>query len=130
MTVELAFVNKLLSDSGVTALVGNRIYSGMAPEGAKDPFVVFFLVNIVPHHASGTDGTLKHRYYQFSAYSKAYDTAKAIASALCTCLQDFTGVMGGSGGVTIDRIFLDNGLDHSENGIAHISQDFEIWYRE
>lgn len=128
MTLEMALVNKLLATSAVTALAGTRIHPGEAPEGDADPHVVFFNSSIITHHTMGQDSNKRHEFWQINAFSRDYDTARAVAEAIRATLVDFSGVMGGAGGVTVDRVFLQDAATETLNGVVNSWLEFEIWY--
>jgi hypothetical protein len=130
MTVELAFINQLLADSGFTALAGDRIHLGEAPENDADPHVVLFYQHSEPYPSSGKNGPFRDEYWQFNAFSLSFDTARAVQRAIRACLEDFTGVMGGAGGVTVDRIFFRDEGAETVAGITSARIEFEIWYKE
>jgi hypothetical protein len=58
-TAETWIYSKLTADAALTALVGSRIYRGVAPEGAAFPFVVFFLMMGTGFDVMGT-GTARY----------------------------------------------------------------------
>ncbi len=71
----------MAADSGIAALVGNRIFPRLAPANTALPYIVYFLVSGVGHH----DIPYDYPRYQFSCFAGDYDTSRAIAAAVKDC---------------------------------------------
>ena len=56
----------------------------------------------------------------------------AVKAALKTALQDYSGVMGGAGGVTVQAVILDDEQSYydPDTKLYSIQMDFIIWHLE
>lgn len=131
MTLGEAIYNELAGTSAVTALVGNRIYRKKLPQNTSLPAISIHFINEVPVHAMGNDPSLYHEWFQVSIWvENDLNTAESIKAVVLTALRDFSGTLGGDGGVTVQRIFHDGGTQiyEPETKTDHIPIEFEIWY--
>lgn len=119
----------------VAALVGDRIYPVMVPQGHPDgparlPCVVYTRVTAARQVLfCGTDRAVQASY-QLDAYAAEYDSAVAVATAIRAALVDYGGQLGD---VAALRCSLEADFDtvpDPEPGIFRRLQTFTIWYRE
>lgn len=54
--LQVALVDRLKADAGMEALVGDRIFDGMAPEGTEFPYVRVSSKTEVPNDTFGNEG--------------------------------------------------------------------------
>lgn len=97
-------------DTAVTALialVGSRIYPVVAPNAAIAPRVVYQCISDPIEHTMGVDMDDRFPRYQFTCVGPGYLTATQVAGYLVTALKDYTGTMGGEGGVEVDRVLIE-----------------------
>ena len=136
MTLREAVYNALSGDSDLTGIVGTRIYWMLMPQGVIYPAVTF---EMLPASARvslmGVDSTLAMDTVQVTVWGEAehVDDMETAAGYIQAVLQDFTGTLGGGGGVSIDRIFLESNqqaLLNAEVGVYQIAQEFVVWYQE
>ncbi len=75
---------ELVAASAVTALVGERIYPGKAPQGAAAPYVVVTTISDVPESSftGTTDEELRDARVQVDSYAAGYLDAHAVAKAV------------------------------------------------
>lgn len=130
--------------ASLTAYVSTRIYPLTAPEGAICPMIVSqWIVNPIDN-TMGTTGTAKHPSIQFKTMHPNSDTAWAVSDLLVTALKDYSGTMGGEGGVAIDRVIcINRGIELVDsqavgklsNGtikspVVLVITEFEFWESE
>lgn len=93
MLVEKAFNLLLQEDTGVSAIVSGRVYSGNAPQTATYPLIAHRTEgrsHIISLKAS--NGLRRTRFRVFSA-AKTYAAAKNLDEAVRLAIQDFRGVV-------------------------------------
>jgi len=117
---------------GLTALVGDRIYPDILPQKAITPAIAMQLISRVRVHLFQQDSDLPRSRYQFSIYALSRAISKAVAKQLRLALQNYNGVMGGPGGVTVNAVELDSEIDDYEPNTELYStkMDFLIWHEE
>lgn len=125
MTLEAAIASRLLGHAPLTALVENRIFAGVAPEGTKTPYVAFFRIAGARH--SGT--ILRVPKYQFSCFATSYSEARAVAREIIRLFDAFSGVVAG---VVINQASVENELDlfEKDTGLHHVPVDIQFNYWE
>ncbi|MDO6646190.1 DUF3168 domain-containing protein [Acinetobacter guillouiae] len=87
----LPIFKTLQASPDVVALVNNRIYEDIAPNGTKFPYVIWSLVGGVPNHNLDCPPKIDHLTYQLVVYdierARASEIRKAISvvlDPLCT----------------------------------------------
>ena len=106
MKIDRAIKNQLTSTAAVTALLGRRIFPVIAPASTKTPFAVYTLVSEIAEHALSGDASEVSALYQVSVFDEHYNDAKAAADVIRAVLQNFSGTMGGGGGIAVGRSFF------------------------
>jgi hypothetical protein len=113
----------LAAASGVTALVGTKLYPVHAPQGSVPPFVVMSTVSDVPLHSftNTVDDRLTNARIQIDCYAKLYKDANAIATAVEAALE-----LASSPSLSMMRL---NKLDlyDDETELYRVSADFSVW---
>lgn len=96
MTVEEVLVTILYAHSGLTALIGTRLYAnGEVPANERRDYVVYQEISSPRDHThSGPSGYSKPRI-QFYGYSETHAGAKAIQTQLRLALDGYSGEVGG-----------------------------------
>jgi len=129
--VEAGIFARLSGQAGVTNLVGKRIYGGIAPQDSTMPHITYFKVSeYQPHSMIVDSGPIRPRI-QVDIWSTGYGQSKAIARAVRTALQDYSGT---TGGITFQRIFFEdeNELPEIDPGTQavthHVAQDYFAWH--
>jgi len=122
--IEDALRTKLLANTEISALIGERMYVLQAPQAVEVPYVVYFVVSSMPDYYSGCiqeDVTI-----QYSVFAQTYAQARTIANLIRAELEPFYGEIEGIS-VTVIRF---DGIGASErekeSQLAHISYDFKI----
>ncbi len=127
MTPEEALVAHLGSHDGFTALVANRLYPLVLPQGPTYPAVTYARISRKGRRTLGGTVALVNSRFQFSCWAKSYREAKAVAAELESALQSYSGQMGGAGGVRVLDGEIDNEQDQYEPesapGIYHVPVD-------
>jgi len=136
MVIEEALKTYLLSQSGLTALIGQRYYPVTIPQSCTLPAVAYQKISGARIHAFSADIGSYPRM-EFVCYGKTYESVSDVFEQLRSALQDYLNTtMGGAGGLEVKAVLLDDEWDDYEtdsNGnIARVSKtaDFEIWYEE
>ena len=69
--------------SGVAAVIGDRFYPGLAPQGVTRPYCVYTRVASDPQNSlGGFTGNLERVRVQVDCYAETFDSAVAIAAAV------------------------------------------------
>ena len=129
-----ALYSKLSGTTDLTALVSTRIYPRVAPQNAAFPYVIFFQVSNPGMHAMGNDPNIQAPRWQVSSWADSYSSVRSVAKQVKAALKDYTGTMGGSSGIEVQRIFYENEVDmvdidpETNEPIYHIAQDYIIWF--
>ena len=133
MQLEVALYNYLSTYAGLIALTSTRIYPNVLPQSPTYPAVTFEMISGPRVHAMGSDPGLTFPRYEFTCWGSTKASARAVALQIIDALQDKTGTIGGTGGVTIQRIFLEDESDGESDPIlsryARIVE-FIIWAEE
>lgn len=136
MTLNEAIKAYLSSYSGLTSLVGKRVYPDTIRQDPKYPAIEYSRISTDRVHAFCKDTGLTAAVFQFTITAQKRSDCEAVANQLRYALQDYSGVMGGVGGVTINAVLIVSEMDDLENGpdgtvLHYITyQDFEIWHQE
>lgn len=136
MIVE-TFINLMLEDTAITAIVGDRIYPRMLPDAAKFPAIVVTKATGVGSYDLQGDVGLEAARVQVDVY----DTAAGKVIALRTLVRRlFSGFKGGTASgspCAIASSFCINDLDLSDPSTERAGPrlkrrmlEFNVWNRE
>lgn len=136
MGIENAIYSLLREDAALSALVGERIYPSIFPQGVGYPAVRFMRVTgRSGYHLKGRSGLDSGRW-QFDVDAMTDDEAIAVKSAVEKRLSGFSG-KAGTPPVAIrgcfkemDRDGYDGGLAASLPRVFRKTLDFEIWFKD
>jgi hypothetical protein len=102
------------------------------------PAVSLQKISTSREHAFRQDAALTMAMFQISTWAvtnttkKGYAHTQAVAYQLRKALQNYSGTMGGSGGVVVNAVIMENEMDDydsaTETFVCH--QEFQIWYQE
>jgi hypothetical protein len=125
--IEDALYSLLSQDATLSALIVDRVYPVMAPQGVAAPYLVFLKV---VEMASGTlcaQDPMVRDLFQFDSYAKTFKQATLIAKAMRDSLIDFRGAVDGT---YIASIRLDNEMHvlEAEPGLFRVSTSLFIWH--
>ena len=129
MTIEEALYSYLKSYAGLSALVGARIYPLILPQPATLPAITYTKISRVGERVlSGPNPNTISARFQLSCWAYSYGTAKSVANQAKLALQDYTGTMGGAGGVEVLDANSVNEQDfyETDTGIYHVPIDILI----
>lgn len=141
MTGEQAIYVRLMGQSSITALIGDRVYPNAAPQKSDAeilPYVVYHAVDKThEHHMKGSSGVCWSRV-QLDIFAGTYARVKQVAEAIRLVLQGFSGVVTvGTTPVRIDSCFLnleldeyDAPIDGGQKGRHRVIQDYRVGYYE
>lgn len=87
MTIDATLYQRLSTFSGLTALVGARVYPGVAPAQVDLPFVVWRRVSVVRYPAMGSDSGVASARIQLDAIAGTYSSMRAVVEQLRAALQ-------------------------------------------
>jgi hypothetical protein len=124
----------LLANSGVAALVGDRIAWGVLPRGTAYPAIALHLLSGPHHYAMGGPSNLATSRVQVNCMADLPIDSDALAAAVRDALS---GARTTIAGITIQGAFLDN-EDDLTDGEPHppdevhcdVRQDYLIWHTE
>lgn len=131
--IEQALVYKLVNTAGISSLISTRCHPLRLPELATLPALVYSEVSAPTETTMDETSTnaLTHARYQIDAWATDYDDAVALAAAVFTALEGFSGVItSGSNTFTIQACMRNDkrANDDPETRLYWISQDFVLWY--
>jgi len=89
MSIESDLVAHLKNDSGVSALVGTRIYPLMAPQNVINPYITYQVVNDNSNQCMGGEVYQNDTRFQLDVWSTKYSEVKAIKEAVLSALIGF-----------------------------------------
>jgi len=132
MLIEQAILKELIGTSGLTSLVGQRIYYIKAPQDISNPYIVFSKMSAPREHDHDGSSGLASSRFQFSIFAQTYREVKLITVQIQSALQAFKGTMGGDGGVVVNGAFYQNEVDFWEENIKlyHTDCEYLIWHNE
>lgn len=114
---------KLLANAAVVALIGDRIYANVAPQGAAVPRVVFTVISNIPENSfTGTAETrITSARLQLDCYAKRYDAAHELADAVDLVVANL--------GLTDLSALREDARDLYENEtqLYRVSIDYIVW---
>ena len=105
MTIQSMLFDRLTTESGVSALVGARVYPGLLPQKATYPAISYGRVS-----NSGQWGTGTHREsrFQFDCWAKTNVDVVALSAAVKGGLEEWGDV---DGGYVVKMAWIVNELD-------------------
>lgn len=122
----------LLNADAVTEILGNKVFSHMAPQGAEYnlPYITYSMIDDVPEqHLLGT-ANLSYTRIQVDCWSTRYAEVNRLADKTREALTGFSGVQGG---IKIQRVAIESSTARFEKpesgkgvGIYNVSMDFTI----
>lgn len=135
MTFEESLFKYLSTYAGLTALVSKKIFPNAIPQKTALPAIVYTKVS-GEMMMSATEGNygLCRPVYQISVHSSTYTNLKSIVTQVKNALLNYSGTMGGTGGIDIQGCFLVSEFDDYTSGdgteVHSANLDFEFYYNE
>lgn len=133
MSAAKAMRARLVNGDGVTALVGQRVYPGKAPQDAVLPYVVYHRISTTREATLSGPVLVGATRMQLDIIAASQASAEQTASAIRSRLDGFAGV---SAEVTIlsstveDEQDLSETIDGSDSLYYRVVMDVVIQYRE
>lgn len=124
----------IADDAAVQAVVGDRVYAVVAPQGVAMPFIVHQRITGVPSEVlSGSSGLVRSQF-QVVIYGRAYDVIWDLADKVRLVMQGFSGDVDE---FTIDHIHMIDQSDHpvdpfqaDQAGVMGARLEFAVWHHE
>ena len=129
--MEGALIAKLLTDSGVSTLVNNRVYPVSRPQASALPAITLATVSNVPVYTNDGEAGIAEVRTQIDCWGSTYGSAKTVARAVKVSLSAFFGT---AGGVAFQYVLLDGERDSREGGsnaseyLFRTQLDFRVWF--
>ena len=95
MELEEALTAHLKAQSGLTALVGQRIYPDEIPQGTKLPCVCYIKISDIKEHQYIGQDSFERPVYQLTAFAATKPSARQVTNQLKAALSDYCGDMSG-----------------------------------
>lgn len=118
----------LLTQTGLTALVGRHIYPQTLPQNVVFPAISYEVTNDSPVHTMAADASNPRKpLITYNIWADSYSSGKAVAEQLRTALMDKTGTLTTR---VLQRVFWENQYDlyEDDTDTHHIVVDFIVWY--
>lgn len=129
-TVEDVLLTQLGATAGLTALVGARIYWGLASQDATRPYLTYAQIGGMRDSAMGRDTGVVQARYQLTAWADTPDSAKDTIAQVRAALQRYRGTVSG---IEVIDCFVENELGPLWDDAALLHSyvmDFIVWHRE
>ncbi len=126
-SAETALYSLLSNVSGVTDLVGLRIYPGIAPQTTEEPFIVYRLISNPPIHVMGSDTALSRPRFSIFIHAHEYDEVKDIKDAVQAAMRNVSGTFNT---IVIQQIFFENETDGYDPTVDryYTVLDYIMWH--
>jgi hypothetical protein len=132
-TIEEALRARLIADTAVVEMVGQRIYPLVAPPKAALPAIVYQRISGMRVATHDGPSELARPRFQFACIGSAYAGAKNLANAVRVALDGYSGT---SSEVQVFVVLLENEFDfytfESDEAASSctVLVDFIVWHRE
>lgn len=140
MTLERAIIDRIKADATMAALVGTKVFVGVANPNTQLPYVLIQQISAVPLYHMLGDSNVHQTRYQFEFYSTVYGSVLTARDRLIQIFSGFRGDLRPTGvvaypAVIVQRLHMaDQRLDPqeptdgSQNHVFRLGQDWEIDY--
>ncbi len=127
MSVEAALYAILQADSGVTDLIGTRLYPNRIPSDASRPCVAYQVISTVLTQTHGNGIVMKRARVQLTLLGTTYASAKSVGAAIQAALHGYKATIGGS---VIHHALLVNEYDSfgDSTDLDVVRQDYQMLY--
>ena len=120
---EIVLLRTLREDAGLSALVGNKVFALVIPQGTKLPCITFQRLGGMPANTlSGASG-LEEIDLQIDVWARDYDEAKAIAKAVRFAMPP-------SGQRFSAHLIEDQDLYEDGTNYFRVNMEFKVWFLE
>ncbi len=131
MSFKSAIYSIVSIDSGVSAIVGTKIYPDAAPSSATCPYVVYSIVSTNQIHTISTTTTTTKFRIQFSCFAFDSATNSALVEAIKTVLDVHRFSGEGFSFIAFEDESIDltqSPQDGSEQFTYQTNVDYMIWF--
>lgn len=111
MTIEEAIFYQMTHAAGVIAIASTRGYPLTVPPEVTLPAWAYQVITADGDDTMSGPSGLRMARVQITCIGNKYSEAVALGNAVRTCLDGFTGVMGGAGGLVVCPAQVVNELD-------------------
>ena len=120
---EIVLLRTLREDAGVSALVGNKVFALVIPQGTKLPCVTFQRLGGMPANTLSGHSGLEEIDLQIDVWARDYDEAKAIAKAVRAAMPP-------SGPRFSAHLIEDQDLYEDGTNYFRVNMEFKVWFLE
>jgi hypothetical protein len=139
MAIEQGLLQLLTGNSGVTTLVGTKVYWILAPKGnsagAALPYIVLSRVATGDTYDMRGATGLRDGLFQFDCYATDYYSSRAISLAVRKLLESYTGNLPDTGATLVSAVLTEKDWDmpYEEGGKGWVFRallEFRVWYHD
>ena len=120
---EIVLLRTLREDAGLSALVGNKVFALVIPQGTKLPCITFQRIGGVPANPLSGHSGLEEIDLQIDVWARDYDEAKAIAKAVRAAMPP-------SGPRFSAHLIEDQDLYEDGTNYFRVNMEFKVWFLE
>lgn len=120
---EIVLLRTLREDAGLSALVGNKVFALVIPQGTKLPCITFQRIGGVPANTLSGHSGLEEIDLQIDVWARDYDEAKAIAKAVRAAMPP-------SGPRFSAHLIEDQDLYEDGTNYFRVNMEFKVWFLE
>ncbi|WP_289107034.1 DUF3168 domain-containing protein [uncultured Bilophila sp.] len=120
---EIVLLRTLREDAGLSALVGNKVFALVIPQGTKLPCITFQRIGGMPANTLSGHSGLEEIDLQIDVWARDYDEAKAIAKAVRAAMPS-------SGPRFSAHLIEDQDLYEDGTNYFRVSMEFKVWFLE
>ena len=120
---EIVLLRTLREDAGLSALVGNKVFALVIPQGTKLPCITFQRIGGMPANTLSGHSGLEEIDLQIDVWARDYDEAKAIAKAVRSAMPP-------SGPRFSAHLIEDQDLYEDGTNYFRVSMEFKVWFLE
>ena len=120
---EIVLLRTLREDAGLSALVGNKVFALVIPQGTKLPCITFQRIGGMPANTLSGHSGLEEIDPQIDVWARDYDEAKAIAKAVRAAMPP-------SGPRFSAHLIEDQDLYEDGTNYFRVNMEFKVWFLE
>ena len=120
---EIVLLRTLREDAGLSALVGNKVFALVIPQGTKLPCITFHRIGGMPANTLSGHSGLEEIDLQIDVWARDYDEAKAIAKAVRSAMPP-------SGPRFSAHLIEDQDLYEDGTNYFRVNMEFKVWFLE
>ena len=120
---EIVLLRTLREDAGLSALVGNKVFALVIPQGTKLPCITFQRIGGMPANTLSGHSGLEEIDLQIDVWARDYDEAKAIAKAIRAAMPP-------SGPRFSAHLIEDQDLYEDGTNYFRVNMEFKVWFLE